>query len=137
MAYRFPSEAWLNAFVEVLNSSARYAEVAKDWEGDFLFIVEPDPERGQPEWACWLDLWHGKSRKAAVVEESAAGPPKARFTLRAPLGNLLKVLRGELDPIQAMVTRRLRVEGDMGYLLRNVPVVLAFVGCARQVEIEA
>ena len=81
----------------------------------------------------YLDLWHGTCRGTAVV------PPgeerKARFTLRAPLANFLKVLRGELDPMQAMLTRRLRVDGDMSYMMRNVPVVLDFVRCARSVAI--
>jgi putative sterol carrier protein len=35
--------------------------------------------------------------------------------------------------MQAMMTRRLQVAGNMAYILRNVPVVLDFVRCCRQV----
>jgi hypothetical protein len=33
--------------------------------------------------------------------------------------------------MQAMLTRRLQVSGNMAYILRNVPVVLDFVRCCR------
>jgi hypothetical protein len=38
--------------------------------------------------------------------------------------------------MQAMITRRLKVEGSMAYMLRNVPTVLDFVRCCSSVEIE-
>ena len=42
----------------------------------------------------------------------------------------------ELDPMQAMITRKLRVQGSMAYMMRNVPVVLDFVRCAQEVDTE-
>ncbi len=41
--------------------------------------------------------------------------------------------KGELDPMQAMLTRKLTVKGNMGYMMRNVPTVLEFVKCAKAV----
>jgi hypothetical protein len=35
--------------------------------------------------------------------------------------------------MQAMITRKLRVQGSMAYMMRNVPVVLDFVRCAREI----
>jgi len=35
-----------------------------------------------------------------------------------------------------MMTRRLHVQGSMAYMMRNVPVVLDFVRCAREVTTE-
>jgi putative sterol carrier protein len=134
MGYAFPSEEWLRALCDVLNSDARYAEVAKAWEGDMLCVVESDDAGGPPGMGFYFDLWHGRCRRAEVrpMDGSSA---KVRFVLRAPRGQFLKVVTGELDPMQAMVTRRLHVDGDMAYMLRNVPVVLDFVRCARKVEI--
>ena len=39
----------------------------------------------------------------------------------------------KLDPMQAMMTRKLNVQGSMAMMMRNVPVVLDFVRCAREV----
>lgn len=133
MGYPFPSQEWLQALKTALNSDARYAEVARAWEGDLLFVIDPDPPGAGEPLSLYLDLWHGTCRGTAVVPPGEGR--KARFTLRAPLANFIKVLRGELDPMQAMLTRRLRVDGDMSYMMRNVPVVLDFVRCARSVAI--
>ena len=48
----FPSEEWLTGLEAKLNSDQRYAEIAKNWEGDLLFLIEPEGNlttRGKPE----------------------------------------------------------------------------------------
>ena len=55
------------------------------------------------------------------------------FILRAPYKNFARVVTGELHPMQAMMTRKLQVKGNMAVLMRNVPTVLDFVRCAREV----
>ncbi|MCJ7512134.1 MAG: SCP2 sterol-binding domain-containing protein [Anaerolineales bacterium] len=135
MGYPFPSEPWLLALQVVLNADEQYARTARNWEGDILCVVEA---QAGPDWmaAFYLDLWHGACRQAKACSPGADGLPPAKFVLRASLPNFYKVIAGELDPMQAMMTRRLRVEGNMGYMLRNVPTVLDFVRCCRLVEIE-
>ncbi|MEW6567550.1 MAG: SCP2 sterol-binding domain-containing protein [Chloroflexota bacterium] len=133
MAQEFPSEEWLHEFHRTLNSDERYAAVAKNWEGDLSFVIELD-EGGTPV-VMYLDLWHGKCRSVSF-HRGSENAPQAKFVLRAPLANIRKILRGELDPMQAMVTRRLRVDGPMAYMLRNVPTVLDFVRVARSIPIE-
>lgn len=138
MGYRFPSEEHLMALMEVLNNDERYAEVAKKWEGDILVLVEPDETSGEDAqpMQMYLDLWHGKCRDAYVVEPTSDKNPEVTFRLSAPRANFLKIFTGELDPIQAMMTRRLVVRGNMAYMLRNIPVVLDFIRCIRKIEID-
>lgn len=138
MAYPFPSEAWLEALKEILNSDPRYAETARNWEGDMTVVIEQG-EQGEVEGlpvAKYLDLWHGECREVRVFDPESEELPEAAFTLRASIDNIYKIFTGDLDPMQAMLTRRLRVEGNMAYMLRNVPTVLEFVRCARKVEIK-
>jgi len=40
----FPSKQWVEAVLEAAKKSENYKEAAKDWEGDFLCIVEGDEE---------------------------------------------------------------------------------------------
>jgi len=139
MAYTFPSEEWLKALSEVLNSDERYAQVARNWEGDMLVLIEPEPDdpAGGKAQGMYLDLWHGKCRRASAHTEGDPAMPKPAFALRAPRSTLLRVMEGQLDPMQAMVTRKLKVEGNMAYMMMNVPTVLDFVRCCRQVKIAA
>jgi putative sterol carrier protein len=138
MAYRFPSEEYVQAVMDVLNHDEQYAEIAKNWEGDLVFVIEPDKdfENEDLPMLLYFDLWHGKCREVRVIDPEVEEVPDVAFTLTAPVTNYLRVLRGELDPMQAMITRRLKVEGSMAYMLRNVPTVLNFVRCCSSVEIE-
>jgi putative sterol carrier protein len=104
--------------------------VAQNWEGDLIFHVEPSGALTEP--LCfYIDLWHGKCRGVRTVP--AGDPTKAAFDLTATYDNLVRVLKGSLDPMQAMLTRKLQVKGSMPYMMRNVPTVLEFVRCAQDV----
>jgi putative sterol carrier protein len=138
MAITFPSSDWLEALIEVLNHDDRYAEVAKNWEGDIFVVIDPDDSikiQTSPI-AFYLDLWHGRCRGGNYFDPIPKETSEAKFVFQAKMANILKIFGGELDPMQAMLTRRLHVEGNMGYLLRNVPTVLDFIRCCRLVPIE-
>lgn len=126
----FLSEAWVQEFRDKLNSDERYARVAKGWEADMKFIIEPGGPLAEKK-SIYLDLWHGACRNAYLITDHAS-EPEAVFTLSAPYENIVRVIKGELDPMQAMLTRKLKVQGNMAYMLRNVPVVLDFVRCLRE-----
>lgn len=86
----------------------------------------------------YLNLWHGQCVRTAACLEVDPGMPKPTFTLRRVLRSLLlRIMEGKLDRMQAMATRRLEVEGNLGYRMRNVPTVEDFVRCCRRVEIAA
>ena len=133
MSAVFPSPEWLKALEEKLNSDEKYAKTAKNWEGDMLFVIEPDGNLKELV-VYYLDLWHGKCRSSAVL--ASPDEKDASFTLKAPYGNFAKVLQGKLDPMQAMLTRKLSVKGSMAIMMRNVPTVLDFVRCANDITSE-
>ena len=136
MSYSFTSSEWVQAFEAKLNNDERYTTIASKWEGDTLFEIEPVPgNESQQTLSIYLDLWHGKYRAAYIVDEDhpLAGVPT--FTLSTPHANFTKILEGKPDPMQAMLTRKLRVSGNMVYMMRNIPVVLDFVRCAKEVTL--
>jgi putative sterol carrier protein len=136
MGYPFPSEGWLKALENVLNTDEKYADTAKKWEGDIIFQIIPDETSPVEETVhFYMDLWHGKCREAKILDK-IEGKPDAKFIFEMTRSQAIKVLEGELDPMQAMVTRRLKVRGDIGYMLRHVPIVLDFIRCCRLVEID-
>jgi len=126
----FPGPEWLKALDQKLNSDTKYAQIAKKWEGDILIVIEPSGPITEQLY-YYLDLWHGTCRRAEILPE--IGSMKPAFILRASYENLVKILMGKLDPMQAMMTRKLNVQGSMAMMMRNVPVVLDFVRCAREV----
>lgn len=125
MSAIFPSQEWLNGLEVRINADERYAEVAKNWEGDLFFSIEPEGNLTETL-TFYLDLWHGKCRKA-VYKPDASVYPKPTFTLTASYNNITAILTGKLNPMTAMMTMKLKVRGSMGYMMRNVPTVLDFV----------
>jgi putative sterol carrier protein len=125
----FPSSEWVTSLMEKLNTDAQYAQVAHNWEGDMKFLIEPGGALKERK-MYYLDLWHGKCR--AAYEIDSTNDRQAAFTLKAPYDNFVRVLKGELDPLQAMLTRKLGVQGNMMVMMRSVPTVLDFVRCCRE-----
>lgn len=130
----FPSEEWLKELETKLNSDERYAEMAKNWEGDLLFYIEPEGSLKE-QLTFYLDLWHGKCRKVEY-KPAPESHPSPVFTLTASYNNITAVLTGKTNPMTAMMTSKLKVKGSMGYMMRNVPTVLDFVRVAQEVTTE-
>jgi len=126
MAFKFPSDEWIKALSSKLNESEAYERSAKDWEGDFLFIVEPDDAYDGTAY-LFLGLYHGKSPDAAMVESEEER--EAEYVLRAPFSNWRKVIEGELEPIQGMMTRKLKLAGNMMKIMRYPKAAKEIVSC--------
>ncbi len=134
MPPKFPSEDWLKLLQEKLNNDAHYNNVAKNWEGDLMFDIQPAGALTQPL-LMYLDLWHGKCRGVDYAPDPSKHT-KPTFTLRSPYNNFSAILQGKLDPMTAMMTSKLKVEGSLAYMMRNVPTILDFVRCCREITTE-
>lgn len=134
MPTAFPSAEWLNELHTKLNNDAHYNQIAKKWEGDLLVDVEPAGSLYE-HLLFYLDLWHGKCRAVDYAPDPARYV-KPTFILRSRYNDVAAILSGKLDPVTALLTSKLRVTGSMAYMMRNVPTVLDFVRCAREVTSE-
>lgn len=130
----FPSEEWLHELQAKLNSDSRYSEIARNWEGDLVFFIEPEGNLKE-RLTFYLDLWHGACRNVEYMP-APDSYPNPTFTLSASYKNITDILTGKLNPMTAMMTSKLKVKGSMGYMMRNVPTVLDFVRVAQEVTTE-
>jgi putative sterol carrier protein len=130
MAYKFPSDTWIKALREELNASESYQRSAKDWEGDFIFVVEPDD--ALPETAyLHLQLYHGSSPGADMVDPGHL--PETEYTIKAPFSTWRKVIDGKLDPIQGMMTGQLKLNGDLMKIMRYPKAAQEIVSCCAKI----
>lgn len=128
--FEFASEEWVQALKQAINSSPAYAEAAKTWEGDFYFVVEP----GGPfphETVMYMDLWHGECREAQICPDRSVKKPA--FVISASLPVWRKVIEKRLDPIQGMMTRQLKLQGDMVKIMKAVKASKELVECTTRV----
>ncbi len=131
MANSFPSDEWVKAAMVKVNSSPAYKEAAKTWEGDILFVITALPDE-RKQVSLYMDLWHGECRDAYEVKEPAT--QKAEFTITAPLPVWRKVLDGELDPIRGLVSRQLKMQGNMMKVMKAPKAAVELVNSCAQVD---
>ena len=124
MAYKFPSPDWVADFENQINTSDAYANAAKTWEGDITLVIEGGA-------GIYLDLWHGKCRKAEYMADPTAVKPE--FTITADMEKWKKVLASKLDPVQGMVTRQIKLDGNLVKIMKNVKAAQELVRCATKV----
>jgi len=134
MAAIFPSEEWLKGLEAKINTDSRYNQIARNWEGDLFFFIEPEGSLRE-RITFYLDLWHGTCRNVEY-NPSVDSHSNPVFTLSASYNNITAILTGKLNPMTAMMTSKLKVKGSMGYMMRNVPTVLDFVRVAQEVTKE-
>jgi putative sterol carrier protein len=127
---RFPSDEWIKIFKEELNKSKAYEDAAKDWEGDFLFVITPDEDL-KKEIVFYIDLWHGKCRDAYLVK----GKKNAMFVFKGPFSNWKKIIRKELDPIRGLIRGMFTVEGDSRVILEQAKAAQELVNTASKIPV--
>ena len=130
---RFPSEEWINVFMEQLNASKSYEEAAKTWEGDFLFVIGSDAELKESA-TFYVDLWHGKCREVALLKPGE--DKKAAFVYSGPYSNWKKLINKQIDPIQGLLIGKFKLQGDMAKVLRAVRAAKELVETAGKVPTE-
>jgi len=132
MAYLFPSPEWVAAFKDAINDNPAYRKSAAKWEGDFYFIVT-DKNMEEP-FVMYLDLWHGECREAHVVEDMNEKKPE--FIIEGTLDVYRQIFEKKLDPIRALVSRKLKLKGNLGKIMRSVKATLDLVNSAASVPTE-
>jgi len=133
MAIKYGTEEWVKAAREELNKTPAYKDAAKKWEGDMYFIVEPEGPL-KKKIIMYFDLWHGECREACVVADESAKTPAYRFW--APLGIWRQILEKKLDSVQAMMTGKLHLKGDMAQIMKMPKAAAKLVECVTHIKTE-
>ena len=127
---KFPSLDWMRVIKEKLNTDEHYAQIAKNWEGDMRLIIDPDENLSESIW-LYFDLWHGKCRDACIEDQTST--KNSAYILKAPYGNYIKILSGNVQVMTALMSRMISVKGSFAYMMRNVPTILDFVRCCQEI----
>ncbi len=129
----FATDDWVARLMEELNRSQAYQAAAREWEGDFLFVVEAEDHRPEPVY-MYMDLYHGKCRQAFILEQPDSLSPAYRVSGKLRVWRA--ITQQELDPIKALLTRQLSLKGNMAKVMRNVKAATELVNCTTRFATE-
>ncbi len=149
MGIPFPSEEWIVAFKDKINSNPNYKESGANWEHgtislimqfdqDMLDRMKKDPvlskqmKAGETAVGVWLDLYHGVCKEAKRV--SAEEAQKAKFVIQGEYPRWKSVMKKELDPVKGMMQGKLKLKGDLPTIVRFVKAAQDLVDSATMVD---
>ncbi len=137
--YVFGSKEWFEAFVNTLNNDEEYGLAAKNWEDPIILMMTDLPLAvkeyfGAEQIGVWLDLYHGKCKAFEIIQKT--DEKQAPIIISGTYGNMKKVALGKLNPTIAVMTRQLKVKGDIAKLLANAAASSAFVNVIKKVPTE-
>jgi hypothetical protein len=114
----FASRAWLAAVVERLNAQPGLPAALEGLGRDLALVIEPSP--GFPRAvAVWGRQAAGRIAEWRLLhDEDELLELEPAYVVRAPYRLWKELLRGG-DPVQAALSRRLRVEGELEALVRR------------------
>lgn len=128
----FLSDEWVQAFKEAIQNSPSYKEAAKTWEGDVTLVIKADSQVGMDEDRyLYMDLWHGDCRDMRLVSKEEG--ESAKFVITASYDRWGQVARGELEPIKGMMQGKLKLKGNLPYIVRYVKASKELITCTSKI----
>lgn len=133
MGIKYGTDEWVKALCRECNKSQAYREAAKNWEGDMYFVNEPEGAVKE-KIVMYMDLWHGECRSACLITDESEKSPAYRMS--APYGVWKQILEKKLDAVQAMMTGRLNVKGNMAQIMRMPRAAVELTNCTLLIDTE-
>jgi putative sterol carrier protein len=133
----FGSPAWCAALREEVNASSEYRNAAAKWglgfNGNLLLAFEADAALPKA-----LHLFIALAEGRCASAEFVPGPtrPEAGFSLRAPFSLWREILERRTLAATAILTGKMKVEGDKLTLLKHAGANRALIHCVASVPTE-
>ncbi|MDP9222602.1 MAG: SCP2 sterol-binding domain-containing protein [Actinomycetota bacterium] len=128
MAVKFLSEEWAQAVTGALNSSEDFRSAAASHQVKLQQIVTDTPDGGEGKYYFSLD---GGSAQLAIGEITGA-----EATLTQDYQTAVAISRQELNPQNAFMQGKLKIQGNMMKLMQLQAVLNAMPGALSEVEVE-
>jgi hypothetical protein len=116
---RFGSREWIDAVVAAVNAHPDLPRALAGLGRDVALVVEADPPKWPRAVAAWAE--HDGRRVARwrlLPDEDDVLELEPAYVIRAPY-RTYRALLGGADPVQAALSGRVKVEGDLEALVRR------------------
>ena len=113
------------------NTDAAYLELAKGNNESYTMVLEAEPEQGVSE-----QIVIGFDNVDGLMNQAWEGQRPTSFTLSAPYGVWVDILRGKLGATQAITMRKLKTQGPFLQLLQGAKRIIRWVSILRTIPTE-
>lgn len=135
MGKRALTQEWMDAYKAAIQADPEYKGIAKDWEGSVALICNPDPSKNVPEPVyVFMDYWHGDVGEFAICDKEKA--ESAKFVMTGDYMRWKQVAYKELDATKGLLQGKLKMKGDLPYVVRNIKTVNKVIDILGTVDTE-
>lgn len=126
----FPSKEWCEEAIRLVNADPECVEAGRGWEADFGAVVLSEPGKLSRHFVVHLVPKEGRIAKWKVLmDPDDLEEIEPAYLARAPFSVWKGLIDGTLDPVEAVLKRRIDVKGDLQPLIER----LKFKGIADRV----
>lgn len=117
----FPSKEWCEEAIRRVNADPESAAAGRGWEGDFGLVVDAEPGKLERPFVLYCRPDGGRIAEFEIMEDpDDLDETEPAYRIRAPYSVWKGLLVGALDPMVALVDRRMRVEGNVQPLIERM-----------------
>ena len=118
---RFPSKEWCEEAVRLLNDDPERSLAAQGWQGDIGVIVDAEPGKLARAFVVHVVPRDARIEKLRVLDEpDDLDELEPAYLARAPYSVWKQLLQGSLDPVEAVLRRRIAVKGDLQQVIERL-----------------
>jgi hypothetical protein len=117
----FPSRSWAEAAMALVNADPETVAASRGWRGDFGVVIESEAGKLAENFVVWVRPEGGRVAELRVLADpDDLDEFEPAYRIRAPYSVWKGLLLGSVDPVEAILKRLLRVDGDVQPILERM-----------------
>jgi len=117
----FPSRAWCEEALHLLEADPETRQAGQGWTADFGVVVDAEPGKLERPFVVYVRPVNGRVERWSVhPDPDDLDELDPVYRIRAPYTVWKGVLLGTVDPIEAVLRRRVEVQGDIQPLIEKM-----------------
>src|SRR5277367_2467656 len=110
----FPSRAWCEEALQLLEADPETVRAGQGWTADIGVVVEAEAGKLERPFVVYLKPSEGRiERWKVLVDADDLDEFDPVYRIQAPYSVWKGFLLGTVDPIEAVLRRRVKVQGDL------------------------
>jgi len=117
----FPSRAWCEEALQLLEADPETVRAGQGWTADIGVVVEAEAGKLERPFVLYLKPSEGRiERWKVLVDADDLDEFDPEYRIQAPYSVWKGFLLGTVDPIEAVLRRRVQVQGDLQPLVERM-----------------
>ena len=127
------SDEWCRDWEQKVKDSKEFAVFNKGWQGDIGCVMQKDPDANVPEdQYLYMDFEDGVVNGIHMTDKETA--ENAKFVITGAYIRWKQVARLELDAVKAMMQGKLKLKGNLPYVVKYLKGVQESIRCLTEVD---